>query len=79
LKVEHGRRQVMHVGEHHRSAQIIRSFGPAAEPIKTEAAPAAFTAPTQAPAPAVPPAFEHLEAVERLCPVIVDTFVKHGS
>lgn len=27
----------------------------------------------------MPPAFEHLEAVERLCPVIVDTFVKHGQ
>jgi hypothetical protein len=78
LKVEHGAVKVMHVAEHHRSAQIIRSFGPAAEPIKADA-PTASAAPTQAPAPAVPPAFEHLEAVERLCPVIVDTFLKHGQ
>jgi hypothetical protein len=30
-------------------------------------------------AAAVPPAFEHLEAAERLCPVVVDLFVKHGQ
>jgi len=79
LKVEHGAVKVLHVGGHqHASGSIIRSFGPA-EPIKAAAAPAAATTPTQAPAPAVPPAFEHLEAVERLCPVIVDTFVKHGQ
>ena len=79
LKVEHGAVKVMHVGDHHRSAQIIRSFGTAAEPIKATAVPTASIAPPQTPAIAVPPAFEHLEAVERLCSVIVDTFVKHGQ
>jgi len=79
LKAEHGAVKVMHVGEHHHtSAQIIRSFGAATEPIKA-AAPTTLAALPQTPAIVVPPAFEHLEAVERLCPVIVDTFLKHGQ
>src|ERR1035437_6726056 len=79
LKAEHGAVKVLHVGEHHVSAQIIRSFGPAPEPIKATAAATAPATLPKAPAVTVPPAFEHLEAVERLCPVIVDTFVKHGQ
>ena len=80
LKVEHGAVKTMHVGEHHRSAQIIRSFGSNTEPVKavTPTTPAVLVQ-NQPAAPPVPPAFEHLEAVERLCPVIVDTFVKHGQ
>jgi hypothetical protein len=78
LKAEHGAVKVLHVGEHHphASAHIIKSFGSATEPIKA-AGPTSPAAPQTA--AAVPPAFEHLEAVERLCPVIVDTFVKHGQ
>jgi hypothetical protein len=81
LKVEHGAVKVLHVGgQKHATANIIRSFGSTTESIKAAAptTPATLTQ-TQAPAPAVPPAFEHLEAVERLCPVIVDTFLKHGQ
>jgi hypothetical protein len=80
LKIEHGAVKVLHVGGHHQTTgNIIRSFGPTPQPITTPAIPATPAVPTQAPAPSVPPAFEHLEAVERLCPVIVDTFVKHGQ
>ena len=82
LKTEHSAVKVMHVGEHHGTSHIIRSFGPAPEPVKA-AAPAATasapTAPAHTESIAVPPAFEHLEAAERLCPVIVDLFVKHGQ
>ncbi|HXI83151.1 MAG TPA: hypothetical protein VNL17_03570 [Verrucomicrobiae bacterium] len=79
LKAEHGAVKVLHVGGHHASVRIIKPLTPAAEPVKAAAGPAASTAPLQPEAAAVPPAFEHLEAVERLCPVIVDTFVKHGQ
>ena len=79
LKVEHGAVKVMHIGEHHGTSRIIKAFGAAAEPVKAAAAPTTIAAAPQPTAIAVPPAFEHLEAVERLCSVIVDTFVKHGQ
>jgi len=78
LKTEHSAVKVLHVGDgHHSGTRIIKSFGAAAEPVKpTVPAPATLT---QTESVAVPPAFEHLEAAERLCPVIVDLFVKHGQ
>ena len=80
LKAEHSAVNVLHVGggQHHGTARIIRSFGPAAEPVK-ESAPASATLadPVRTESISVPPAFEHLEAVERLCLVIVDLFIKH--
>jgi hypothetical protein len=81
LKVEHGAVKVLHVGEHHphASAHIIKAFGATADPIQAAATSTATSALPQPTAAAVPPAFEHLEAVERLCSVIVDTFVKHGQ
>jgi hypothetical protein len=83
LKTEHSAVKVMHVAAHHGTSRIIRAFGPAAEPIKVTpvlpALPTAASGPQEAESTAVPPAFEHLEAAERLCPVIVDLFVKHGQ
>src|SRR5580704_11326419 len=79
LKAEHGAVKVLHVGEHRTSARIIRPVSSTAEPAKASAAPMAPTALPQPEAAAVPPAFEHLEAVERLCPVVIDTFVKYGQ
>ena len=78
LKAAHGAVKVLHVGDHHATGRIIKPFAPPAETIKAPTAPTVPTA-AQPEAAAVPPAFEHLEAVERLCPVIVDTFVKHGQ
>jgi len=81
LKAEHTAVKVLHVGggQHHGTSRIIKSFGPA-EPVKAMApAPTSLAAPVQNETAAVPPAFEHLEATERLCPVIVDLFVKHGQ
>lgn len=80
LQAEHGAVKVLHVGEHRTTARIIRPISPTVEPIKPAAAPT--TTPSAQPQPeavTVPPAFEHLEAVERLCPVVVDTFVKYGQ
>lgn len=82
LKAEHSAVKVLHVGgAHHATGRIIRSFGPvAAEPVKAAAPASAVLADAvQTESIAVPPAFEHLEAAERLCPVIVDLFVKHGQ
>jgi hypothetical protein len=77
LHAEHTAVKVLHVGEHRPTAHIIKSFGPSPEPVK--AAVATPLAPTEAAAPPAPPAFEHLEAAERLCPVVVDLFLKHGQ
>jgi hypothetical protein len=79
LRTEHTAVKVLHVGGHQGTSQIVRSFSPAPEPVKV-VAPAAATAatPVDAESIAVPPAFEHLEAAERLCPVVVDLLVKHG-
>jgi hypothetical protein len=82
LKAEHTAVKVLHVGgtPHQGTSRIIKSFGAAAEPIKVTAPVAvASLAPKPTESVAVPPAFEHLEAAERLCPVIVDLFVKHGQ
>ncbi len=79
LKTEHTAVKVLHVGGHQGTSRIVRSFGPAPEPVKV--APPAAVAPStsvDAETIAVPPAFEHLEAAERLCAVVVDLFVKHG-
>ncbi len=80
LKAEHSAVNVLHVGGHHHgTSRIIRSFGPAPESIKEAgSAPPLLAASVQTESISVPPAFEHLEAVERLGPVIVDLFVKHG-
>jgi hypothetical protein len=77
LKAAHSAVSVLHVGEHHATARIIRAFNPATEPVV--ATPTAPVAQAETAAPPVPPAFEHLEAAERLCPVVVDLFVKHGQ
>ncbi|HUI07853.1 MAG TPA: hypothetical protein VL486_12700 [Verrucomicrobiae bacterium] len=77
LQAEHTAVNVLHMGSHHATSRIIRSFNPAAEPIKVTPGPAMARADTTA--PSVPPAFEHLEATERLCPSLVDHLVKHGQ
>jgi hypothetical protein len=78
LHAAHSAVEVFHVREHHPTARIIKVFNPATEPVK-ETTPGAPAATVDTAAPAVPPAFEHLEAAERLCPVVVDLFVKHGQ
>ena len=77
LKAAHSAVNVFHVGEHHATARIVHSFNPAT--VAVTATSAAPTAQAEPASPPVPPAFEHLEATERLCPVIVDLFVKHGQ
>ena len=77
LQAEHTAVAVMHVGAHHATSRIIRAFNPATEPVKVTPGPAIARADTAA--PTVPPAFEHLEAAERLCPALVDHLVKHGQ
>ena len=78
LQAEHTAVNVLHVGAHHgTTSRIIRSFNPASEPVKVTPGPA--MASTETAAPSVPPAFEHLEATERLCPALVDHLVKHGQ
>jgi hypothetical protein len=80
LKAAHSVVKVLHVGGHHGTSRIIRPIGPTVEPAKV-AAPVAIASATSVDTEsiAVPPAFEHLEAAERLCPVVVDLFVKHGQ
>jgi hypothetical protein len=80
LRTEHTAVKVLHVGGHQGTSRIIRSFGPAPEPVKVvpPAAPTLAT-PTETEATAAPPGFEHLEAAERLLPVVVDLFVKYGQ
>jgi len=77
LQAEHTAVKVLHVGDHHATSSIIRSFNPTAEPVKVTPNPSAVRADTDA--PTVPPAFEHLEGTERLCPQLVDHLVKHGQ
>jgi hypothetical protein len=80
LRTEHTAVKVLHVGGSHGTSRIIRSFGPAPEPVQvTPPAGVAPATPVGAETSTVPPAFEHLEAAERLCPVVVDLFVKHGQ
>jgi len=80
LKSAHSAVKVMSVASHHGTSRIIRSFGVNPEPAKVAApaSPAAANAPV-AEEVSAPPAFEHLEAAERLCSVVVDLFVKHGQ
>src|SRR6266481_3629338 len=47
LKAAHGAVKVLHVGEHHVTARIIKPFGPPAETIKATTAPAALSAAPQ--------------------------------
>ncbi len=77
LQVEHTAVEVLHVGGHHATSRIIKSFNPATEPIKVSLP--ASMARIDTSAPSLPPAFEHLEAAERLCPSLVDHLVKHGQ
>ena len=77
LQAEHTAVKVLHMGAHHATSSIIRSFNPTAEPVKVVPGPAAARPETDT--PTTPPAFEHLEATERLCPSIVDHLVKHGQ
>ena len=82
LKTAHTAVKVLHIASHHGTSKIIRSFGPAAapEPVKMTAPTAAgHMTPSDTESMPVPSGFEHLEAVERLCPMIVDLFVKHGQ
>jgi hypothetical protein len=80
LKAEHGAVNVLKVGGRHATSRIITAFTPAAQPLKPEvSAPTAPVAPVSDEGATVPPAFEHLEGAERLCPVIVDLFVRHGQ
>lgn len=75
LKAEHTHVKVMHIAERHATQHIIKP--PAnIEPVKAATPTPVLAAVELAP---VPPAFEHLEAMERLCPSIVDLFVKHGQ
>ncbi len=78
LTAQHGAVKVLHVGEHRTAAKIIRPISPAVEPVKAAVATPLAPRP-EAEVTVVPPAFEHLEGMEHLCPVIVDTFVKHGQ
>jgi hypothetical protein len=77
LQAEHTAVKVLHVESHHGTSRIIRAFNPATEPVKAMPSAAAAAAGTSA--SSVPPAFEHLEATERLCPVLIDHLVKHGQ
>jgi hypothetical protein len=80
LRTEHTAVKVMHFGPSHGTSKIIHAFNPAPEPVKVELpgadAPAGAVVEE---AMAAPPGFEHLEAAERLCPVVVDLFLKHGQ
>jgi len=73
--------KTLHVASHHGTSKIIRSFGVGApESIKMTAPTATGQlAPSDTESTPVPSGFEHLEAVERICPVVVDLFVKHGQ
>jgi hypothetical protein len=73
--------KVLHIPSHQGTSKIIRSFGPAApEPSKITAPTASGQlTPSDTESIPVPTGFENLEAVERLCPVVVDLFVKHGQ
>jgi hypothetical protein len=81
LKTAQAAVKVLHIASHHGTSKIIRSFGIAPpEPIKMTAPTATgHLTPSDTESIPVPSGFEHLEAVERLCPVIVDLFVKHGQ
>jgi len=83
LKAEHSAVDVLHVGGRHQgTSRIIRSFGAASESgNEPSAAPPLLASATvqHTESIPVPPAFEHLEAVERLCPVLVDLCVKYGQ
>jgi hypothetical protein len=75
LKAEHTQVKVMQMGKHHATQHIVKPQV-AAEPILAAGGPKPQTAQPIAP---LPPSFEHLEAVERLCPSLVDLFIKHGQ
>jgi hypothetical protein len=75
LKAEHGAVRVIHVGERHASRPILKPAEPR-EPIRPQPATAAVG---QQLAAHLPAAFEHLQAAERLCPTVVDVFVRHGQ
>jgi hypothetical protein len=82
LRTEHTAVKVMHVGPSHGTSKIMHAFAAPKEPARVELPGDASSAPASAPIPeglAVPPGFEHLEAAERLCPVVVDLFLKHGQ
>ena len=72
IKTEHAQHRVLHVSEH--TAKFHVTPQAPAEPIK--AGLGAVKEPVQT--TPLPPAFEHLEALEHLCPVLVDLFVKFG-
>lgn len=75
LHDEHSQTRTIRVGERHATQQIIKP--PAdIEPVKAATPTPVLAAVEVTP---VPPAFEHLEAVERLCPTIIDLFLKHGQ
>ena len=73
IRAEHAQRRVLHVGEHTGKIHVT----PQAPVAPIKAGLGALSEPAQ-PLPPVPAAFEHLEALEHLCPQIVDLFVKFG-
>jgi len=74
IKQEHAQRKVIHFTSHRTAQPIIKPPAPV-EPVK--AAPTAMPL-AAAPVAPLPPAFEHLEALELLFPQLVDLFLKHG-
>jgi len=73
IQAEHAQRPVLHVSEHR--AKIHVTPQAAAEPIIAGLGKPTKPAEEQVP---LPPAFEHLEGLEQLCPQIIDMFVKFG-
>ena len=71
---EHSVRKVFHVAEQHTGQRIVHSHSAPMLGAKPAAAPV-VTGPPAAP---LTGALEHLEALERLLPQIVDLFLRHG-
>ncbi len=79
LVQEHAQRRVLHFEGHHQPAAHVH-VQPQAAPLlgaTHPARPAASGEPV-APAPALPAALEHLEAMERLLPQVTDLFLRFG-
>ncbi len=79
LVQEHAQRRVLHFEGHHQPAAHVHVQPPAA-PLLGATRPARPSAAGQsvAPAPALPAALEHLEAMERLLPQVTDLFLRFG-
>jgi hypothetical protein len=73
LKIEHARVKVLQVAERQSRAPLVKP----AETVNAIGS-AASARPSEPVAP-LPKGFEHLEPMERMCPVLVDVFVRHGQ